>query len=332
MVRWWAALLLLAVSAVPLHAADAPLQLVQTIRLDVKGRIDHFAIDEAKGRLFVAALGNHSVEVIDLAKGAPLRSVRGFGKPQGVAYSAEHDRLYVADGDRGTVTALNGTNFGPAERVEKLADADNLRLDPAGQRLFVGYGEGAIRALDARALAPLGEVRLPAHPEGFAVADDGKRIFVNVPGAAIVGAIDLDRGELAQRWGAGEVPANFPLAFDAGSGRVFVATRRPAAVRVFDANGGGRSVAQVPIDGDADDLFFDRDTGNLYVVCGAGYIDVLHADGGDQFRVVARVPTRAGARTGLFVPAWRRLYVAVPGSLDASAEVRVFDAAPGGRR
>ena len=42
------------------------MRLVQTIPLPhVKGRIDHLAVDVAGQRLFIAALGNNSLEVID---------------------------------------------------------------------------------------------------------------------------------------------------------------------------------------------------------------------------------------------------------------------------
>ena len=43
---------------------------VQTIRLDgVEGRIDHFGLDAKGKRLFVSALGNDTVKVVDLVAG-----------------------------------------------------------------------------------------------------------------------------------------------------------------------------------------------------------------------------------------------------------------------
>jgi hypothetical protein len=307
---------------VPARAAD-PIELVQTIPLRVEGRIDHFAIDEKGPRLFVAALGNHTVEVIDLAAGAPLRTLRGFGKPQGLAYVPGANRLYVADGEPGSVTAFDGATFVQVARVDGLADADNLRYDAEAGRLYVGYGAGGIRVFDARTAAMAADIRLPAHPEGFALAGDGWRLFANLPDAGVVAAVNLPRGELAQRWSTGEARANFPLVFNDAARRVFVATRQPAALQVYDSESGKR-VAQVAIDGDADDLFFDPDLSLIFVVCGAGYVDVLHKDAGDQYRVVARIATRQGARTGLYVAAQRRLYVGVPRYLGSGAELRVF--------
>ncbi len=74
--------------ALPLLAQDsrAPLRLVQTIPLSVDGRLDHLCADVKGMRLFVAALGNNSVEVIDLRAGKPIHSIGGVQKPRGVWY------------------------------------------------------------------------------------------------------------------------------------------------------------------------------------------------------------------------------------------------------
>ena len=66
-------------------AAAAPLEPAGTMAMPgVKGRIDHFAVDVRGKRLFVAALGNDTVEVFDLEANRHLRSLQGFGEPQGL--------------------------------------------------------------------------------------------------------------------------------------------------------------------------------------------------------------------------------------------------------
>jgi hypothetical protein len=72
----------------------APLVLEAKIPLDnVSGRIDHLAIDREQRRLFVAALGNNTVEVVDLAALKLARSLTGFDEPQGVAYHGNSHTL-----------------------------------------------------------------------------------------------------------------------------------------------------------------------------------------------------------------------------------------------
>ena len=64
--------------------AEAPaLQLERTIPLpEVTGRIDHMAIDLGRRRLFVAELGNNTVDVIDLASGKAAHRIE---RSQGAA-------------------------------------------------------------------------------------------------------------------------------------------------------------------------------------------------------------------------------------------------------
>jgi hypothetical protein len=63
----------------------APLVLERTIPLEsVSGRIDHMAFDAGRRRLFVAELGNGTVDVIDIGSGKIVRRLLGFREPQGV--------------------------------------------------------------------------------------------------------------------------------------------------------------------------------------------------------------------------------------------------------
>src|SRR5262245_39257705 len=77
-------LALVAVSVAIGRAADSPLTFVGAIELPrVEGRIDHLAFDASAGRLYVAALGNNTVEVLDTKALRHLASLTGFAEPQG---------------------------------------------------------------------------------------------------------------------------------------------------------------------------------------------------------------------------------------------------------
>jgi hypothetical protein len=63
----------------------APLALRTSIPLpNVKGRIDHFGVDVKGQRLFVAAVENHTLEVIDLKSGKAVHAIADLAEPQGV--------------------------------------------------------------------------------------------------------------------------------------------------------------------------------------------------------------------------------------------------------
>jgi DNA-binding beta-propeller fold protein YncE len=302
-----------------------PLRLLQTIPLyGVQGRIDHLAVDVAGQRLFVAALGNNTVEVIDLKKGERMRSLPGFKEPQGVAYLPDTNTLAVANGGDGTVTLLDGTALEPRKTIAFGEDADNLRYDPTRKHLYVGYGNGALGAYDMAKGSRLEDVILDAHPESFQLDAASGRIFVNVASRQKVAVVGVDGNAVTAAWPVSAGSANYPMALDAPHHRLFVATRHPPRVVVFDTET-GRTVAILQADGDADDLFYDAVRRRVYGCFGAGSVIVYAQNDPDHYRVVAKLPTASGARTGLFSADLRRLFVAVPRPANPTAEIRVFD-------
>ena len=318
-----AALLTGALMMSPTLQAASALELVATIELPgVKGRIDHLSADVKGHRIFVAALGNDSVEIVDTRGGAP-RSLAGFGEPQGVAYLPDSNRFFVANGSADRVDVVDAATMKVVKRIDGLSDADNVRHDPAARRIFVGHGRGALAILDADTGAKIADIALPGHPESFQLQRHGPRIFVNVPGAQAIVVVDRDRRATLATWGTGAARANFPMALDEESHRLFVGFRTPATLRAYDTET-GKPVAEMAIGGDTDDVFHDRERKRLYAVCGEGRIDVIAQEAPDRYVLRESIPTAPGARTGLFVPEEGRLYVAAPARGGSPARVLVF--------
>src|SRR5438876_9526455 len=84
------------------NAEEKTLQLKQTIPLpSVEGRIDHLDLDAANERLFVCALGNNTVEVLDFGKAERIHSITGLGARKGLVYIHELNRLFIVNDKRG---------------------------------------------------------------------------------------------------------------------------------------------------------------------------------------------------------------------------------------
>src|SRR4051812_30231031 len=219
--------------------AMEPLRLVQTIVLaGVDGRIDHLAVDTSGHRLFVAALGNNTVEVVDLSKGSVANEIRGLKEPQGVAFLADDGLIAVASGADGTCRFFTADTLKPAASMDYQSDADNLRYDPKSEQLFVGYGDGSLGAIHAKTRTKLFDAKLPGHPESFQLESRGPRIFINVPSARQIVVIDRQAGKLATSWSIEKAKANFPMALDEDQHRLFIGCRQPAEVLVYDTESG----------------------------------------------------------------------------------------------
>src|SRR5262245_53639135 len=143
-----------AVSLVPDRAFSqtpslSSLQLETKIPLgDVKGRIDHMAIDLPRRRLFVAELGNDTVGVVDLNEQKVQHIITGLKEPQGVGYVPSNDTVVVVKPGDGSVLLFRGADYLAAGRIDRGDDADNVRVDSASNRVSVGYGGGALAVID----------------------------------------------------------------------------------------------------------------------------------------------------------------------------------------
>jgi DNA-binding beta-propeller fold protein YncE len=314
-------------NAVAQPAETAPLQLEAKIPLgSVHGRIDHMAVDLKRQRLFVAELGNASVGVVDLANRKLLQTIAGLKEPQGVGYEPSTDTLYVANAGDGSVRLFEGTEYKPKGQIELGSDADNVRVDTAANRIFIGYGTGALAVIDPAARGKVGDIPVKAHPEGFQIDPDTSQIFVNVPDAHGIAVVDRASQKQTGKWPIPDHGANFPMALDPVRRQVLVIFRAPAELGVFSMTG-GKLIATAETCGDADDLFIDAKRGRVYVSCGSGFLDVLEAKG-TTYRRIARIPTVSGARTSLFVPELDRLLVAVRMSTAEPAAIWVFRPIP----
>lgn len=287
-----------------------PLVLVSKILLgDIPGRLDHMAIDLARRRLYVAERSNDSVAVIDLEKERVLRRLDDLSRPQGLAYEPATDLLTVANGGDGTLKLFQGSALKPAGSIELGKDADNVRIDAASGRIYVGYGEGAIAVIDSASRKKLADIPLKAHPEGFQISPSGGQLFVNVPDAGEITVVDQENDETPVRWPTGRLRANFPMVFDAANAQVVAIFRSPSTLASFSTTD-GEPVASIDTCEDADDVFLDSDRQRAYVICGEGVVETF-SYAPHRINGMGRIATSPGARTGLFVPQLDRLFVAV---------------------
>ncbi len=324
----FAAVMLLLTSA-PSKAQNAvqPMLSLETkiVLGDVKGRIDHMALDPTRNRLFVAELENNSLGVVDLNERKVVHRITGLTEPQGVAYEPTSDTVYVANGGDGSVRLYRGSDYTETGRIALGDDADNIRIHPGTGQILVGYGAGAIATINPATRAKIADFRLPAHPESFQLDRKTNQVFVNVPGAKTIVVLDSVSGQRKANWSAKEGGGNFPMALDEEAQHVIVAYRTPPRLAILST--GGEGIASHELCGDADDVFVDPKRARIYVSCGQGFLDVIDARDANRGRL-ARVPTTPGARTSYYAAALDRLFLAVRATSAQPAAIWVYRPAP----
>lgn len=293
----------------------------------VEKRIDHLSVDTAHRRLFVAALGNSTIEVIDLDAAKRVRTLSGLHEPQGIAFAPTSNRIFAANAQGGDLNVYDASSYEKLHTLSFGEDADNVRYDAKADRIYVGYGDGALGILDATGLKRAGDIPLAGHPESFQLEKDGSRIFVNVPTARHIAVLNRVTRKVLTTWPVTLARSNFPMALDEPHHRLFIGCRAPATLLVYDTQS-GHMVASLPIVGDTDDLFYDAKTKRIYVSGGEGFLDVISQRSPDQYERTGHIPTAPGARTSLFVPELRRLYLAVPHRGSQETQIRVYATEP----
>jgi hypothetical protein len=329
------AAMLLSGCVLGLHAQEAvapepprPLVLTEAIPMTgVQGRFDHFGFD-GKNRLIVSALGNNTVEIIDISARLRSHTITGIPNPQGVVYAPESKKLFAAS-SHGQLYIYDGTTFGLIKSIDFHGDVDNLRYDAANQRVYAGYGDdetGAIGAVDAVTNERLAEeYKLGAHPESFQLETSGPNIYVNLPDLKQIAVINRKTRAIT-RWPM-TLEHNFPMALDEADHHLFVATHEPARLAVLDT-GTGHTIAALPCVQDADDLYYDSGRRRIYVPGGEGYISVFQQADPDHYFLLGKVSSALGARTagyfGKGKKGFDRFFLAVPGRADHGAEIWIY--------
>lgn len=327
---------------------------VRTTRpgVGVPGRIDHMAYDPVTKRLFVAALENGTLEVLDLEHGRRVRSIVGLNRPQGAAVVPTWGCVAVACGGDGMLHVYNTRSLNEEKVIKVGPDADNVRYDAKSDTVLVTCGNtnnGAIAILEPRTWTRVREIRFGSRPESFQLDPKGVRVFANLPKGiravqdGTVAVANRSNSQVEARIPLTARARNFPMSFDAAHERLFVATRRPARLIVIDTRR-NMVVGEAPCTDDSDDLFYDARTDSVLVIGGGfrpdlqepgsasacsppgemGGLDVFKVGPAGQLRRVSTTPTVWHARTGLFVPVRRAIYVAVPFCGQREAEIREY--------
>jgi WD40 repeat protein len=278
------------------------LELIKEIPMpDVRGRIDHMAFNSKEQILYVAALGNNSVEVIDLKRGTTIHTIKDIEEPQGIAYLADQNEIAVASGGNGDCIFYNASTFEKTAVVHLSSDADNVRYDEKQKKVYVGYGDGGLAMIDLVTHTQTGNIKLSAHPESFQIDKKNELIFVNLPDDHSIAVIDTKDFKLKNTWKISDLRANFPMTLDTANNLVIAGFRHPATLVVYD-NKNGKEISKADLVGDVDDVFYYTDKSLLIASGGDGYINVFEKSADNQFKQVSSIATRDGARTSLLIP------------------------------
>ena len=322
--------------SMPMQTMSGLLRLVQTSPLPTEGYMDHLAVDVKGQRLFISGEANKSLIVVDLRRGEVIHETKGLGgNPRKPVYIAETNEIWTDLGDN-TVVAISGTTYQVTKTVELTGgrgaahrEPDNAAYDPAGHLYYAaivtgaGNTAGSIEIVDTKAAKLVGSIKMNgSDPGGLSIEPSGKRLYVAmgdvVNGDSHLKVIDLEKRAVVAEWPITGGPAPHASGLDAAHHRLFVGSRvkgghryEPGKLVVMDTQT-GKIVQALDTVGGADEVQYDAPTGRIYFVGTTGTLEVFKQVDADHYRSLGKVPTGAIAKTGIWVPELKRMYIAVP--------------------
>jgi hypothetical protein len=331
------------------YAEDRPtLRLVQTMALPgVGGRLDHMAVDLEKKRLFVAAVANGTIEVLDLEAGNVIGTIPGIKDAQDALFlGGNFNKLYVSSLD-GTLRIFQGETFRLIQALKLEPDPNRLLYDPATDLIYFGYGGqnagfdayervGVLQATrgaqsDRFVADMIAPTFRPGHLAELAIDDNG-RLLACDSRADVIFQFDTRKRELLKSWPAhGDGAAD--MSIDGTRHRLFVGTRIPAEMTVYDSQS-GKEIASLPGPETMDGVHYDADRRRIYVSGGRwygtpeaspGWVFVYQQQDADHYQLVSKIKTRPGSGTSLYAAKLNRLYVASQAIGDQEAAILVFE-------
>ena len=334
------ALCVLALTAACICASGedaAPLKLIQTVQMPgIKKGFDHLTPDVRGDRLFVAAEWNGTIEVYDMKTGRHLHSIAGLGRPHGILYRDDIDRIYVTDGDDdgGRVRIIDGKTYAPIKNIELLPDTDSIGYDPATKYLYVtNGGEDAklsysfVSIIDTTQDQKVGEIKINSDTlGGMRLETSSTRLFLDEPdkksGKKMIGVVDRSKRSTIGSWLIPESKREGAMALDESHHRLFVGTIEGEIV-VLDT-GNGAEITRLPIGKGTDDMIYDARSKRIYAACDDGTVYVYLQATADHYKLLGHVTSAPGARTGRLVPEIDRYFAAVPARGETPAKLLIY--------
>jgi len=315
-------------------AKATPLYLVaQTPMPGVEGGFDHLNYDAVHGRIFVAAEGNHTIEVFNTA-GELLTSVKNVVKtPHSIAYDAKTNLLFVADGEESACLVLQGTDLHLVKKIPLPSPGDASYFDAAERKLYVGLSgksvgkeSSTISVISIDEQKEVVRIGVPAADlEAMVIDPSDHTLYVNMRDKGQVAQLDLTGKTGAKKWGVAGMNLNTSMALDEGGRRLFIVGRKPGKLYVFEA-GTGRLLQTLNCVDGVDDIHFDAEYGALYVT-GAGGVGMYQTDAAGQMYLRTSFPNHGG-KTSLFLPQLQQLYSVYPRSAQDDAGLLIYKLLP----
>lgn len=322
------------------HAQTAtPLKLTGTVTLPgYTGDFDHFAVDLQRGRLLLAAEDHATLEIFDLKTGKHLKTVTGFGAPHSILVRPGASTILVTDSGKSMTKILDANTYALKGSIKLTEGADSAAYDAKTNVYYIVTGgkDVGMKTANIEAVNPDTGQRLRGitfnddHVEAIALEQNGNRIFVNLTQHSKMAVVNRDTMKEIAEWPVPPAEQNAMVALDESQHRLYVVCRadlsgKPAGKVVVMNSDSGKVIDTQDAPVRADQVMYDASVHRLYVPGGQGYTEIYDTSNPNSLKVVSKVTTAPGAKTGILLPEMNKVVLAAsPGDTKAMAKVLTY--------
>lgn len=274
------------------------MELIKSIPLgNIDGRFFSMDINLKDQVVFISAPKNNSIEIIDLANGKLLHSLKGINEPKLICYIPQSEEIFVTTG-RLKCYFYSTRSFEKIATFRLMAVANAIKYDSSEKKIYIGYGENNMAIINAGTHKQTGFTLLPGPVEDIQLDKSIGRLYANMPEAYKTAIVDLKSFRAMQGWPSDYLLAK-QMAIDTIQHRVFICYKKPPTLLIVNGKTGRKVSLNIKI-GSIENLYYNSESKDIYV-SGNGGVSIFH-ENDDGFRQIAIIKTPAGTRTSLFIP------------------------------
>jgi DNA-binding beta-propeller fold protein YncE len=290
-------------------AAAGAYHLLRKIPIPGDGGWDYVAADGDARRLYVSH--NTEIVVLDLDSGAIVGKIAGGPDMHGAAIASEFGRGFISESNPGSVVIFDLKTLAKIGEVRVGDDPNGIIYDRETKRIFTAdRGSKRITAIDAKTGTIAGTIENLGGRTEHLASDEAGHVFLNMQDRNTLLKLDARELKVLETWPLAPCEAPSSMDMDRVHARIFIGCRGAGMMVVVDATS-GKIVARNPIGGGVDAAEFDPKTGLIYFSTGAdGALSIFREKSPDDYELVERVPTLAGARTMAVDRKTGKVYVA----------------------
>jgi DNA-binding beta-propeller fold protein YncE len=264
-----------------------PLALVRDVPLPGgTTRFDYASVDTKGRKLYVAHLGDSTLDVVDLDTLHVVAVVPRIADVHGVALAADRGRVYAtATGDNELVTIESTTNYVIA-RTPTGDFPDDVAYDPDHALLYVSdKNAGSITVVSADTGKVTDTIKVAAETGNVAYDSAARLVYAAARTPDALVAIDPTSSKITTRIRLPGCRGAHGVFIDAATNRAFVACERNARLVTVDLTR-RTETARSPVGRGPDVLAYDASLRRLYVAAESGDVAV--------FALSSRTPKKLG--------------------------------------